>query len=145
EFAMSEIEAKAKRDTTDGDPDTVESAARTRRDTAGPRTRVIPVLITLATIALAVPLGWLTWNAYMGAPWTRDGTVRAYVVTITPEVAGRIVQLPVADNQFVHKGDMLMTIDPTDYAIAVDLAQAAVDQAVANAQNAEREAERRAR
>ena len=142
---MSEIEAKAKRDTTDGDPDTVESAARTRRDTAGPRTRVIPVLITLATIALAVPLGWLTWNAYMGAPWTRDGTVRAYVVTITPEVAGRIVQLPVADNQFVHKGDMLMTIDPTDYAIAVDLAQAAVDQANANAQNAEREAERRAK
>ena len=142
---MSEVDAKAKSDTTGGDSGTVHSAVRTTRDTAGPRIRVIPLLITLATIALAVPLGWLTWNAYMGAPWTRDGTVRAYVVTITPEVAGRIVQLPVADNQFVHKGDMLMTIDPTDYAIAVDLAQAAVDHATANAQNAELEAERRAR
>ena len=30
----------------------------------------------------------------MGTPWTRDGAVRAYVVTITPEVSGRIVQLP---------------------------------------------------
>jgi Biotin-lipoyl like len=39
----------------------------------------------------------------MGAPWTRDGAVRAYVVTIAPEVDGRIVELPVADNQFVHK------------------------------------------
>ena len=79
----------------------------------------------------------------MVAPWTRDGTVRAYVVTMAPEVAGRIVQLPVVDNQFVHKGDLLMVIDPTNYKIAVDLAEAAVEQAQVTAQNAEREAQRR--
>jgi RND family efflux transporter MFP subunit len=65
------------------------------------------------------------------------------VVTIAPEVAGQIVELRVADNQFVHKGDVLMVIDPTDYKIAVSLAEAAVQQAEANAQNAEREASRR--
>ena len=59
---------------------------------------MIPFLITLATVALAGLLGWAMWNAYMGAPWTRDGTVRAYVVTMAPEVAGRIVELPVVDN-----------------------------------------------
>jgi hypothetical protein len=80
----------------------------------------------------------------MAAPWTRDGTVRAYVVTMAPEVSGRIVELPVADNQFVHKGDLLMVIDPTNYKIAVHLAAAAVQQAQANAQNADREAKRRA-
>jgi RND family efflux transporter MFP subunit len=85
------------------------------------------------------------WQAYMAAPWTRDGTVRAYVVTITPEVSGRIVALPVRDNQFVRAGDLLMTIDPTNYAIAVDLAQAAADQASTNADNAMREADRRAK
>jgi multidrug resistance efflux pump len=58
---------------------------------------------------------------------------------MVPEVAARIVQLPVEDNQFVHKGDLLMVIDPTDYAIAVDRADAAVTQARANADNAERE------
>ncbi len=79
----------------------------------------------------------------MGAPWTRDGTVRDYVVTMAPEVAGRIVELPVADNQFVHKGDLLMLIDPINYRIAVNLAEAAVQQAQVNAQNAAREAERR--
>ena len=63
------------------------------------------------------------WRVYMGAPWTRDGTVRVYVVTMAPEVAGRIVKLPVADNQLVHKGDLLIVIDPTDYKIAVDLAK----------------------
>jgi multidrug resistance efflux pump len=113
-------------------------------DTPKPRTRIVPVLITLLTVAVAFPLVWGMWHAYMAAPWTRDGTVRAYVVTIAPEVAGRVVQLPAADNEFVRKGDLLMTIDPTDYAIAVDRAEAAVTQARANAENAARKALRRA-
>jgi multidrug resistance efflux pump len=49
---------------------------------------VTPFLITLAAVALAGLLGWAAWNNYMGAPWTRDGTVRAYVVTMAPEVTG---------------------------------------------------------
>jgi multidrug resistance efflux pump len=107
------------------------------------RFRFFPLLITLAIIAVAVVLGRAMWDAYMGAPWTRDGTVRAYVVTMAPEVSGQIVELPVKDNQFVHKGDLLMVIDPTNYRIAVSLNEAAVQQAQANAQNAEREAKRR--
>jgi len=79
----------------------------------------------------------------MAAPWTRDGTVRAYVVTMAPQVAGQIVELPVSDNQFVHKGDLLMVIDPTNYKIAVSLAEAALQQVQVNAENAEREAKRR--
>ncbi|MGC1885003.1 MAG: HlyD family secretion protein [Stellaceae bacterium] len=94
-------------------------------------------------IAVAVVLGRAMWDAYMGAPWTRDGTVRAYVVTKATEVSGYIVELPVADNQFVHKGDLLLVIDPTNYKIAVSLAEAAVQQAQVTAQNAEREAKRR--
>jgi multidrug resistance efflux pump len=105
--------------------------------------RIFPLLITLATIGVAVVLGRAMWDAYMGAPWTRDGTVRVYVVTMAPQVAGQIVELPVADNQFVHKGDLLMVIDPTDFKIAVSLNEAAVQQAQANAQNAERESTRR--
>jgi multidrug resistance efflux pump len=105
---------------------------------------VARVLITLGTVAAAALLGWAMWNTYMASPWTRDGAVRAYVVTIAPEVAGRIVQLPLADNQFVHKGDLLMVIDPSDYAIAVALAEAAVTQARVDADNATREARRRA-
>jgi RND family efflux transporter MFP subunit len=79
----------------------------------------------------------------MATPWTRDSTVRAYVVTIAPGVAGRVVELPVVDDQFVHKGDLLMVIDPTNYKIAVSLAEAAVQQAQVNSDNAGREAKRR--
>ena len=105
--------------------------------------RIVPILITLAIVMLAVLLGWATWNAYMGTPWTRDGTVRVHVVTMAPEVAGRIVELPVVDDQFVHKGDLLMLIDPINYRISVSLAEAAVQQAQAVEQNLQRDAERR--
>jgi RND family efflux transporter MFP subunit len=90
------------------------------------RLRVAPILITLAAVAVAALLGWAAWQAYIGSPWTRDGTVRAYVVTMAPEVAGRIVKLNVGDNQFVHKGDDLFEIDPADYQIALAQAQAQV-------------------
>jgi multidrug resistance efflux pump len=114
------------------------------RDIGKPSIRIVPVLITLATVAAASLPALGMWHAYMAAPWTRDATVRAYVVTIAPEVAGRIVQLPATDNKLVHKSDLLMTIDPTDYAIAVSRAEAAVTQTRVNAENADRKARRRA-
>ena len=140
---MSDVETKAKREAAVDAPAAVWSPEPEPRETARRHLRILPFLTTLVALAVAGVLGQAMWNAYMGAPWTRDGTVRAYVVTMAPEVSGHIVELPVADNQFVHKGDLLMVIDPTNYKIAVNLAEAAVQQAQANAQNAEREAKRR--
>ena len=142
---MPELKTEAKRDTTELEGGAAHPAEQPAPDMATRRLRVIPFLITLVVLAIAASLGWAMWKAYMGTPWTRDGTVRVYVVTMAAEISGRIVELPVADNQFVHKGDLLMVIEPTNYKIAVDLAQAAVQQADANAQNAAREAKRRAR
>src|SRR6201984_2187574 len=107
------------------------------------RVKIVPVFITLATVGIAIVLSRAMWDAYMAAPWTRDSVVRAYVVTMAPEVSGRIVEMPVHDNQFVHKGDRLMLIDPTDYRIALDLAESGVLQAKATAENAQAQAERR--
>jgi multidrug resistance efflux pump len=99
------------------------------------RRRIMPFVITLAAIVVAVPLGWMMWNVYVVAPWTRDATVRAYVVTKAAEVAGRIVELPVVANQYVRKGGLLMVIDPINYQIAVSQNEAAVQQAQASVQN----------
>jgi hypothetical protein len=46
------------------------SAQPTARNLPKVRIRIIPLLITLATTALAGVLGWAMWEAYMGAPWT---------------------------------------------------------------------------
>jgi RND family efflux transporter MFP subunit len=80
----------------------------------------------------------------MDEPWTRDGRVRAEVVNIAPDVSGAVVELPVRDNQFVHKGDLLMQIDPSHYQIAVEQAQAAVAARKAELQMRRDDAQRRA-
>ena len=140
---MSEVEARSQPETTNARRGGARSSDPVVR-AAPQRRRITPILITFATVALAAVLGGAMWNAYIGMPWTRDGTVRAYVVTMAPEVSGRIVGLPVTDNQFVRKGDPLMVIDPTNYAISVRLGEAAAQQAEANMQNAQHEAKRRA-
>ncbi|HEY2527126.1 MAG TPA: HlyD family secretion protein [Xanthobacteraceae bacterium] len=132
---MSQVETTAKRET----PSDGSGAAWPTELPAGKShrrwSRAVPLLITLAAVALAGLLGWAMWRVYMVAPWTRDGTVRAYVVTMAPEVAGHIVELPVVANQYVRKGDLLLVIDPTNYQIGVDQAVATVQQDQANIQN----------
>jgi multidrug resistance efflux pump len=85
------------------------------------------VAVTLVAVGLACVLGAALWQHYMWAPWTRDGRVRAEVVDIAPEVAGTVVEIPVHDDEFVHKGDVLFVIDPARFEIAIAQAQAAVD------------------
>lgn len=140
---MSDVKAKSRQE-VDSPPSDIawlpEQEPRRRRHAFW---RIAGVLITVVAVGTAVWFGHAMWQAYMLSPWTRDGTVRAYVVTIASEVAGRIVDLPVKDNQYVKKNDMLMVIDPTNYSIAVKLNQAAVQQAQANMDNAQREATRR--
>ena len=109
---MSDIDTKARRVVEDESP----AAARLPEPRPAPRAaprrrfRIFPLLITLAVIAVAIVLGRAMWDAYMGAPWTRDGTVRAYVVTMAPEVAGRIVSqtgavvLPPYDHPWIIAG-----------------------------------------
>lgn len=132
---MSETKAELKPEMANADSEATWSPQMLAHTTPKRRPRVLPVLLTALAVAMAVILGRAMWDAYMGAPWTRDATVRAYVVTMAPEVAGRIVQLTVRDNQFVHKDDLLMVIDPTDYKIAVSQAEASVQSAQANVQS----------
>ncbi|WP_245280068.1 HlyD family secretion protein [Hyphomicrobium sp. 99] len=103
----------------------------------------MPILATLAMAAVAAGAVWILWQNYMGKPWTRDGTVRAYVVRLAPEVSGTVVELPIKDNQFVRKGDLLMKIDPRDFHVAVDLAKAGIKQAEADLANKKAQQARR--
>jgi multidrug resistance efflux pump len=78
---------------------------------------------TLAILALAVFTSLMAWDAYVTAPWTRDGRIRVQVASVAPEVSGKIVELMVADNQYVHEGDVLYVIEPFDFRVALDQAR----------------------
>jgi len=129
---MTVTEVTSKRDKAVDDFDRDAPSRPPESRTATKRSMEIgPFLITLAAVALAGLLGWAMWGVYMEAPWTRNATVRAYIVTMAPEVSGRIVELHVVDNKYVRKGDLLLVIDPTNYRIAVSQSEAAVQQALA--------------
>ena len=89
----------------------------------------IRVALTIGLVLLALGAAFYLYVGYILDPWTRDGQVRAYVVTIAPRVAGNIVAVHVSDNQPVKKGDPLLEIDPSQYTLAVQAAQQQLQQA----------------
>jgi multidrug resistance efflux pump len=136
---MSDVQTRSDHVGNTGDQKVLLRSSATQASRRMSLSSVIPVVLTLGAVVVAALFGWFAWDVYMGRPWTRDGMVRAYVVTVAPEIAGRIVNLPVADNQMVKKGDVLFEIEPSDYQIALDAAraqvardQAALDYARAN-------------
>ena len=62
------------------------------------------------------------------APRTDDATVRANYIEIAPEVDGRLIGLPVHDNQLVRKGDLLFQIDSRSFEYALETAESERDQ-----------------
>lgn len=57
-------------------------------------------------------------------PSTDNAYVNADVINISPKVGGYIEKVYVQNNQFVHKGDKLIQIDPNDYQLQVAQANA---------------------
>ncbi|KIH83544.1 multidrug transporter subunit MdtN [Pseudomonas batumici] len=86
-----------------------------------------PRRLLVGALCVAV-LGLLLWViARLDAqPRTDDAYAYADTVNVTPQVSGRIVELPVRENQPVHQGDVLMRIDPRPYQVALDEARAAL-------------------
>jgi multidrug efflux system membrane fusion protein len=84
-------------------------------------------IITLALLLLLISILQVDRH-----PRTDDATVRANSIAFAPEVEGRLISLPVKDNQVVRKGDVLFVIDPRPFEYA--LAQARADQATLEGQ-----------
>src|SRR5262249_12487198 len=98
---------------------------------------------TVAIAGFAVLIALTTWDIYNAAPWTRDGRVRVQVASVAPQISGQIKQLRVADNQYVHKGDVLYVVDPFDFEVALRANKATVEQRMADLHVKELQSERR--
>ncbi|HET6554201.1 MAG TPA: multidrug transporter subunit MdtN [Dyella sp.] len=90
--------------------------------TKGRLGRKLVPLLALTALGLGIVVIWRTDTA----PRTDDAYVYADTVYVTPEVSGRIVELPVKDNQAVKKGDVLFQIDPRPFQATLDKAQASL-------------------
>src|ERR1700746_3273236 len=84
----------------------------------------VRVVLTLVLLVVAGFLCYDMASYYLYSPWTRDARVRANVVTVAPDVSGYVDDIRVRNDQFVHKGDVLFTIDQDRYRIALADAEA---------------------
>jgi RND family efflux transporter MFP subunit len=100
---------------------------------------------TAGIAVVAVLIALVTWDYYNAGPWTRDGRVRVQVASVAPEISGKITELRIVDNQFVHKGDILYVIDPFDFDVALRTNKAVLQQRMADFNVKELQSERRRR
>jgi multidrug efflux system membrane fusion protein len=71
------------------------------------------------------------------------GTVTPWqMVNITPQVSGRIVQIPFREGRDVKEGEVLVRVDPRPFQAILDQANARKDQDVANLANTEKNLQR---
>jgi membrane fusion protein, multidrug efflux system len=88
-------------------------------------------LTILAAVVIGVALLVTLYHFLIGVRHvsTDNAYVGADTAQITPLVAGPVQTVRVANTQIVHKGDILVTLDPSDAQIAVERAQADLAQA----------------
>ena len=86
-----------------------------------PRKNRFPaVALTLITVSL---LGYVIWYLET-APRTDDAYAYADTIEVVSDVSGKIIDLPIQDNQAVKQGDLLFQIDPRPYQVTLDEARA---------------------
>lgn len=73
-------------------------------------------------VVIILSLAWyLVSDRY--TPYTTQGRVQGYVIGVAPQVAGKVVEVYVKNNERVEAGQALFKIDPTQYEIALEKAQ----------------------
>ncbi|CAG9296686.1 HlyD family secretion protein [Celerinatantimonas diazotrophica] len=85
------------------------------------------ILITVFSVAAAIAAGWWIWNDYMYSPWTRDGRIRAEIITVAPDVSGWVTKLDIVNDQKVAKNQPLFSVDNKRYLAAVAQAKATLE------------------
>ena len=83
-------------------------------------------IISIVLILVACVLVLFVWDIIEHHPRTDDAIATANVIGVAPRVSGPVIVLNVQDNQEVKEGDLLFEIDPSDFQLQVDNAQAAL-------------------
>ncbi len=88
-----------------------------------------PLFLWPATVGFAVLLYFALFylNSFLTHESTDDAFIEAHVVSVAPRVAGQVLAVHVLDNQLVRSNDLLVEIDPADYAMTAAQKQSAAD------------------
>ena len=90
-----------------------------------------PVLVVVLALAVLITItrDWNSWEGGKAEQVTDDAYVRGDLTPLSTKVAGIVSEVHVSDYQQVHKGDLLVELQDSDFQAQVAQARAAVDAA----------------
>jgi membrane fusion protein (multidrug efflux system) len=95
-----------------------------RRRRSNPRRKRTIRIVVLALVVLAIIVAIPIYAYYSVRESTDDAQVDGHLIPISPRINGTIVSVLVNDNQPVRAGQEMVKLDPADYQVAFDQAQA---------------------
>jgi len=110
-------------------PDPIEQDAEI--ESAQPQSRRTGIIVVVVAILALVALG-IWWRSTYSES-TDDAQVNGHLIQVSSRVAGQVSKVYVDENQVVKAGDVIAELDPSDYKVAVENAEAALASAEANA------------
>ena len=93
-------------------------------------------VVALAAIVVLLLVGWFWWDSRRWES-TDDAQIDGYIYPVSARVSGQVIKVSYDDGQVVHRGDVLVQVDPKDYQVALQRAQADYQDALAQAQAAQ--------
>jgi membrane fusion protein (multidrug efflux system) len=96
-----------------------------------------PIIILIVIAVVVIIAGIIFWLMTRNQESTDDAYTEGNAVSIAPKVSGYVIENRINDNVFVHAGDLLLKIDPRDYIVARDQAQANLDATLAQQASAD--------
>lgn len=83
------------------------------------------IILLIGTVTVAA--GYFYWQQSWSRVSTQDAYIQAHVNHTAPQVTGRVQTIMVDNNQYVRQGDLLFTLDPTQYRTALKQAEAKLE------------------
>lgn len=102
-----------------------------------PLARMAQVSLAVAVLSIASYAGYRWWEHARAWTKTDNAYVAAHIHTVSARVAGTIKQVLVDENQVVAAGSVLARLDPRDFEVRRQQAQAQLAQAQAQVQQAQ--------
>jgi membrane fusion protein (multidrug efflux system) len=100
-------------------------------ESAPPKKSRRGIIVVVLAVLVVAGLGFWWHSTYFED--TDDAQVSGHLIQVSSRIQGTVAKVYVDENQFVHKGDPIVDLDPRDFQVAVENAQASLASAQANA------------
>jgi membrane fusion protein (multidrug efflux system) len=96
-----------------------------------------PLLVLTSVVLIGAVIGLIVWFLGRGYESTVDAFIDGHIIQVSPRISAEVVAVHFDDNQEVAKGQVLVELDPRDYEVAVEKAEAQLVQAQAGVRQAQ--------